>query len=752
MRVNLTTAALFAATLLGRASVAAPPALDPAIEKRIDGLIGQMTVDEKLGQLSQVATGATGPEFVAPDRLDEMATQGQVGSVLNLLGAAATNRLQHLAVEKSRLGIPILFGFDVIHGYRTVFPVPLAEASSWDVALAEKDAAVAAREASSVGLHWTFAPMVDIARDPRWGRIVEGAGEDTFLGSAMAAARVRGFQGAKLGAPGHVIACAKHYVAYGAAQGGRDYDAADVSERTLREVYLPPFEAAVDAGAGTVMSAFNDLSGIPASANPLTLTQILRKEWGFEGFVVSDWNSVIELIPHGLAATPADAAREALSAGVDMEMVSRTYATEGGALLAKGALEAAQIDEAVRRVLRIKLRAGLFDHPYVDEGRETAELLSQENREASLDAARESMVLLKNEGGVLPFDRGMKALAVIGPLADSAKDMIGAWSAAGRGDEATSILAGIRKVVSPQTRIVHVRGCDVTGDEHTAIDEAVRAARDAGAAVLVVGETADMSGEAASRSSLDLPGRQEDLARAVIGAGVPTAVVLVNGRPLALPWVAEHATSILESWFLGTRAGDAVAEALFGSINPSGKLPVTFPRSVGQVPIFYNHRRVGRPPADGKFTSKYLDLPSTPLFPFGHGLSYTQFRYEDLRVSSRARPARPCLRRRGQRGGAGRGRGGAALPPGRRGERHAADEGAQGLRADPPGPGREAPRGVRAGARAPRVPGARPAVDGRARLVPRLGRAELRGGPRGDVRDQLTGGPAAPERAALLSG
>jgi beta-glucosidase len=633
MQVNLTAAALAVATLLAQASVADPPALDPAVEKRIDGLLSEMTVDEKLGQLSQVATGATGPEFVAPDHLDEMAIQGQLGSVLNLRGAVATNRLQRLAVEKSRLKIPVLFGFDVIHGYRTVFPAPLAEASSWDVALAERDASVAAREASSVGLHWTFAPMVDIARDPRWGRIVEGAGEDTFLGSAMAAARVRGFQGARLGAPGHVIACAKHYVAYGAAQGGRDYDAADVSERTLREVYLPPFKAAVDAGAGTLMSAFNDLSGIPASANPLTLTQVLRKEWGFEGFVVSDWNSVAELIPHGLAEGPADAAREALSAGVDMEMVSRTYATEGGALLAKGALESRQIDEAVRRVLRIKLRAGLFEHPYVDESRETSELLSAENREAALEAARESMVLLKNDGNILPFPRGIKALAVIGPLADSGADMIGPWSADGRGDESTTILQGIRKVVAPGTRIAHVHGCDVTGDEHLAIDEAVRAAREAGAAVLVVGESADMSGEAASRSSLDLPGHQEELARAVIGAGVPTAVVLVNGRPLAIPWIAEHAAGVLESWFLGTRAGDAVAEALFGEVNPSGKLPVTFPRAVGQVPIFYNHRRVGRPPTDKRFTSKYLDLQSAPLFPFGYGLSYTQFRYEDLRVS-----------------------------------------------------------------------------------------------------------------------
>jgi beta-glucosidase len=633
MQAHLAAAGVLAGALAAAVSAAAPTALDPAVEKRIDELIGEMTVDEKLGQLSQVAAGGTGPEFVVPDRLDEMAIQGQVGSVLNLRGAAATNRLQRLAVDKSRLRIPILFGYDVIHGYRTVFPVPLAEASSWDLALVEKDAAVAAREAASVGLHWTFAPMVDIARDPRWGRIVEGAGEDTFLGSAVAAARVRGFQGPTLGAPGHVIACAKHYVAYGAAQGGRDYDAADVSERTLREIYLPPFKAAVDAGAGTLMSAFNDLSGVPASANPLTLTEVLRKEWGFDGFVVSDWNSVIELIPHGLAAGPADAAREALSAGVDMEMVSRAYATEGGALLAKGALAASQIDAAVRRVLRIKLRAGLFEHPYVDETREASELLSPGNREAALDAARESMVLLKNDGSVLPFKRDMKALAVIGPLADSAGDMIGAWSADGRGDEATSILAGIRKLASPQTRVIHSRGCDVTGDDHMAIPEAVQAAREAGAAVLVVGESADMSGEAASRSSLDLPGHQEELVRAVIGAGVPTAVVLVNGRPLALPWIAEHAASILESWFLGTRGGDAVAEALFGEINPSGKLPVTFPRSVGQVPLFYNHRSVGRPPTEQKFTSKYLDLASAPLFPFGYGLSYTQFRYEDLRVS-----------------------------------------------------------------------------------------------------------------------
>jgi beta-glucosidase len=636
MRIPTTITALLAAAL-GAAAVHAAPPLDPAVEKRIDALIGEMTVDEKLGQLSQLATGATGPEFAPPDRLEEMARQGQVGSVLNLLGAEATNRLQRVAVEKSRLRIPILIGYDVIHGYRTVFPVPLAEASSFDPALAERNAAVAAREAASAGVHWTFAPKVDIARDPRWGRIVEGSGEDAFLGSAMAAARVRGFQGAKLGSPGHVVACAKHYVAYGAATGGRDYDAADISERTLREVYLPPFKAAVDAGTGTLMSAFNDLSGIPASANPFTLTQVLRKEWGFDGFVVSDWNSVIELVPHGLAAGPADAAREALSAGVDMEMVSRTYATEGGALLAKGALTTAQIDEAVRRVLRIKLRAGLFDHPYVDEGLERTELLSPANRQAALEAARESMVLLRNDG-TLPLKKDVKALAVIGPLADSRKDMIGPWAGAGRGEDSTSILEGIRKLASPGTRVVHVKGCEIEGDDEAAaaagIAEAVKAARDAGAAVLVVGESADMSGEAASRSSLDLPGHQEELARAVIGAGVPVAVVLVNGRPLAISWLAEHAPAILETWFLGTRAGDAVAEALFGDVNPSGKLPVTFPRSVGQVPIFYDHRRVGRPPTDQKFTSKYLDLPSTPLYPFGFGLSYTRFRYEDLKVSS----------------------------------------------------------------------------------------------------------------------
>ncbi len=594
-----------------------------------------MTVAEKLGQLQQLdgeAEGAARPEHF------DLARQGRLGSVLNVRGARRVNELQKAAVEGSRLNIPILFGFDVIHGYRTVFPIPLAEAASFDPAVAQRDAAVAADEASAAGVRWTFAPMVDIARDARWGRIAEGSGEDPYLGSALARARVQGFQGLDYSAPDKVLACAKHWAAYGAAEAGRDYNTTEVSESTLRNVYFPPFRAAVQAGVGTFMSALNDLGGVPSSANPFTLTQVLRKEWGFDGFVVSDYTSVQELIAHGFVADGSEAARKALSAGVDMEMVSRLYGEHGPALFKAKRLSEKVLDEAVRRILRVKFRAGLFERPYADEAREKF-LLSSENLRAAREAAGRSMVLLRNKDGVLPLAKDLDVLAVIGPLAEDKAALLGAWTGDGRAQDAVSILDGIRAAVSPKTQVMFARGCEVQGGGSEGIAQALEIARKSRAVILVLGEGPDMSGEASSRSDIGLPGRQLELARRLAALGLPTAVVLVNGRPLALTGLAEATLALLEAWQPGTQGGPAVADVLFGGVNPGGKLPATFPRSVGQEPLYYNHKSTGRPTDEtNKYTSKYLDVPSSPLYPFGYGLSYTDFVLSDLSLSAGSIP------------------------------------------------------------------------------------------------------------------
>jgi len=639
------------------------------LEQRIDALLARMTLEEKLGQLQQLDGHADGRYR---EEHAELARKGLIGSTLNVRGAKNANELQRVAVEQSRLKIPLIFGFDVIHGYRTVFPVPLGEAASWDVAVAERGAQVAAAEARAAGVHWTFAPMVDIARDARWGRVVEGAGEDPFLGAAMARARVRGFQGADFSAPDRVVACAKHWVAYGAAEGGRDYNTVDISERTLREVYFPPFRAAVEAGVGTFMSAFNDLNGVPTSGNRFTLTDVLRGEWGFDGFVVSDYESVREMLNHRYAADDADAARLGLTSGVDMEMVSRLYNQHGARLLGARRIRMADVDEAVRRVLRVKFRAGLFERPYADEAREASTLLSAEHLRAARESAVRSMVLLRNERETLPFSKELRSVAVVGPLADDPKAPLGSWTGDGRAEDTVTLLAGVRAKVSPRTRVLHAKGVaidvrgangnydappptatnaggtNVAGAANTeaarlattptspdSIAEAVRVARDADAVIVAVGETAEMSGEAASRTSLDLPGRQMELIEAVHRTGKPYAVVLMNGRPLTINWVAENSPAVLETWFAGTQAGHAIADVLFGDTNPGGKLPVTFPRHVGQVPIYYSQKSTGRPPTDQKYTSKYLDVPVGPLYPFGHGLSYTQFRLSNLQVGGR---------------------------------------------------------------------------------------------------------------------
>jgi beta-glucosidase len=621
--------AAVALLLLILPSLAAPPRDD--IERRIDALLKRMTLEEKLGQL-QILDGEANGNY-RPEHL-EMIRKGLLGSTLNVRGAKRTNELQRIAVEESRLKIPVLFGFDVIHGYRTIFPISLGEAASWDPATVELSASIAAAEAAAAGVRWTFAPMVDIARDPRWGRISEGAGEDPYLGAAIGRARVLGFQGRDYSAPDKIVACAKHWVAYGAAEGGRDYNTTDVSERTLREIYFPPFKAALDAGAGTFMSAFNDLNGVPTSANPFTLTTVLRNEWKFDGFVVSDYESVKELINHGVAGDEAEAARAALSAGVDMEMISRLYGKYAPQLVGEGKLSQANIDEAVRRVLRIKFRLGLFDKPYTDEAREKT-IMSRANLEAAREVAARSMVLLKNDREVLPISKDIHSIAVIGPLADDQQDMPGSWSGDGRTEDAVTLLAGIKQKVSPSTRITYAKGCEIEGGSSDGIDEAVRIARGADVAIVAVGESAGMTGEAASRASLDLPGRQLDLVKAIVATGKPTVVVLMNGRPLTINWLTENSTGILETWFAGIQAGNAIADVLFGDVNPGGKLPVTFPRAVGQVPFYYNHKNSGRPPdPNNKYTSKYLDAPVTPLFPFGFGLSYTQFRISNLRVGA----------------------------------------------------------------------------------------------------------------------
>jgi beta-glucosidase len=602
------------------------------VEQRVNALLAQMTLEEKLGQLQQLDGEGNGN--FRPEHLD-LIRKGLLGSTLNVRGAQRTNQVQRVAMNESRLKTPVLFGFDVIHGYRTIFPIPLGEASSWDPTLAERSAAVAAQEANNVGLRWTFAPMVDIARDPRWGRITEGAGEDPFLGAAFARARVRGFQGDDYGAADKILACAKHFVAYGAAEGGRDYNTTDLSENTLREIYLPPFKAAVDAGVGTLMSSFNAINGVPASANTFTLTKVLRDEWKFDGFVVSDYTSVRELINHGIAGNEEEAAAAALNAGVDMEMVSRSYNQFGPQLLKQNKLSNATIDEAVRRILRVKFRLGLFDRPYTDETRETGALLRPESLRVAREIAGRSMVLLKNDREALPLNKNLGSIAVIGPLADDRRAPLGWWAGDGKEENTITPLAGIKAKVSAQTRVGYAKGCDVLGESTAGFQEAVDLAKRSDVAIVFVGELHEMVGEAASRASLDLPGRQMELVQAIHATGKPTIVVLVNGRPLSVGWIVNNVPAILESWMGGTQSGNAIADILFGDVNPGGKLPVTVPRTVGQVPIYYNHMNTGRPPeAQNRYTSKYFDAPWTPLYPFGYGLSYTTFRIGKPQLSA----------------------------------------------------------------------------------------------------------------------
>jgi beta-glucosidase len=633
------------------------PLIVPATEKKIDDLLGRMTLDEKIGQLNQYSStfNLVGPAPASGKNLDfyEQIKRGQVGSMLNVVGAEATRKAQQLAVENSRLHIPLLFGHDVIHGYRTMFPVPLGEAASWDLAAIEASARVAATEAAAGGVHWTFAPMVDICRDARWGRIMEGAGEDPCLGGLIAAARVRGFQGEDLGAIDTIAACAKHYAAYGFAEAGRDYNTVDLSEQTLRNVVLPPFQAAAAAGVATFMNSFNEIGGVPSTGNVHLLRDILKGEWGFEGFVVSDWGSIGEMVKHGTAKDLAAAAQIALTAGNDMDMESRVYIGQLAQLVQSGRVDVKLIDAAVRRILRVKFALGLFDDPYryCDPQREKQTLLAPAHLEKARDVARKSIVLLRNEGRLLPLGPGLRRIAVIGPLAADKDSPLGNWRAQAKPNSAVSLLEGIQAAVGAGTEVVYAEGAALAvgkrgfenrvilnTSDRTGFPAAVEAARQAEVVVLALGEDAYQTGEARSQVEIGLKGVQDELLRAVCAANKNVVVVLMNGRPLTIPWMAENVPAIVEAWYLGSQAGHAIADVLFGHYNPSGKLPVSFPRSVGQLPLYYNHKNTGRPQSgeDDLFWSRYTDSPNTPLYPFGFGLSYTAFAYSDLRLSQPA--------------------------------------------------------------------------------------------------------------------
>ena len=619
---------------------------DANLDARVELILGRMTLEEKIGQLVQYSAGQpTGPGTGRSD-YEDMIARGQVGSLFNVVDPHQINSYQHIAVEKSRLHIPILFGLDVIHGFKTEFPIPLGLASTWDPSIVEKASRVAAREASADGIRWTFSPMVDIARDARWGRMAEGAGEDPFLGSVMAAAYVRGYQGTRLDAPDSIAACVKHYVGYGAAEGGRDYNSTEISQHTLRQFYLPPFHAAVQAGTASLMSAFNSLNGVPSTANPFTLKQILRKEWGFRGLVVSDWDAVGELIPHGIAADGATAARKAFLAGVDMDMVSSLYHDHLQQFVTSGVATPAEIDEAVRHVLRVKLALGLFEHPFVDEGAAAKALYQPESIALAQTAAERSFVLLKNANGpagkpLLPLASGIQNLAVIGPLADDPSYPGGVPQGAG---PRVSLPAALAQRLG-EGHVSRFQGTGILNGSDEELAAAVAGAQNADLVILALGEAPDMSGEAASRAHLGLPGRQEELLEAIVRTGKPVILILFSGRPLTVPWAFEHVPAVIAAWFPGSGGGPALARTLFGDVNPSGKLVVSWPRSVGQEPLYYNALNTGRPPDDvdltrpptdipSRYVSRYIDQQNSPQFPFGYGGSYTSFSYGPTKIST----------------------------------------------------------------------------------------------------------------------
>lgn len=640
MRTNLWRIGLILFIIISGTHCTRRVQIDRIREKFVNSLISKMTLEEKIGQLT-LYTGSqdvTGTVLSENDRKDIL--NGHCGNIFNALTVPYNRELQKMAVEQTRLKIPLLFGYDVIHGYKTIFPVPLAESCSWDLGLIRKSASLAAREAASAGLNWTFAPMVDITRDPRWGRVAEGAGEDPYLGGMIATARTRGFQGESLSDPLTLAACVKHFAAYGAAEAGRDYATVDMSERVLREVYLPPYHAAVEAGAATVMSSLNELFGTPATASRFLLYQILRKEWNFQGVVVTDYTAINELVKHGYSTDENQAGEQAMKAGVDMDMQGGVYMKYMSGLVKKGVVTESLVDQAVMRVLNLKYDLGLFEDPYryLNDQREKDNTLSQEMMDHALDIGRKSIVLLKNDPfngkRLLPL-ASIRNIALIGPLADNTVDMMGTWHAAGDPSRVVTVLQGLRNAL-PGNRISYSLGCETSGDSRAGFPDALKLAASSDLIILAIGENYVQSGEAASRSTIGLPGIQQELLEKMVATGKPVVVVLMAGRPLAIPWMARNVPAIVNASHLGTRGGDAIASVLAGSYNPSGKLTMSFPQNEGQIPVYYSMKNTGRPldPAN-KYTSKYLDIPNEPVYPFGYGLSYTTFRYSSLELGSR---------------------------------------------------------------------------------------------------------------------
>ena len=620
-------------------SVYAATAQSKSLDQKVDSILKLMTLDEKIGQMNQYSGPweHTGPITEQGDFLEQV-KKGMLGSLLNVNGVQHTRALQQMAMQ-SRLKIPLLFGQDVIHGYRTTFPIPLGEAASWDLRAIERSARIAATEAAAGGIHWTFAPMVDIARDPRWGRVMEGAGEDSYLGSLIAAARVKGFQGKGLGNINSVMACAKHFAAYGAAIAGRDYNSVDMSERMLWEFYLPPFKAAAEAGAATFMNSFNDINGIPATANSYIQKDILKGKWNFKGFIVSDWGSIGEMVKHGYVKDDYEAAIAAVLAGTDMDMESRAYKNHLAQLVKQKKVSPAVIDDAVKRILKKKFELGLFDDPYKfsNAQREQQALNNPDHKKFAREIAKKSIVLLKNEKNILPLSKNLKTIAVIGPIAKLKMEMLGFWSTGWPDSNyIVSQWEGLQNKVGADTKLLYAPGCGIDDSSRNGFDEAVKTAQQADVVIITVGEKRDMSGEAKSRSNIHLPGVQEELIKAIHNTGKPVIVLISAGRPLIFNWTADNVSAILYTWWLGDEAGNATADVLFGDYNPSAKLPMTFPLSEGQLPIYYNHYNTGRPATndtDRFYRSAYIDLSIYPKFAFGFGLSYTSFKYENLKLS-----------------------------------------------------------------------------------------------------------------------
>lgn len=649
---------LFGILLLTIVVSSAQSGSDAMMKTFIDGLMKKMTIDEKIGQLNLPGSGDVVTGQAQNSDIGKKIKEGKVGGLLNIRTVAKIREMQKVAVEQSRLKIPLLFGLDVIHGYETVFPIPLGLSCTWDMNLIERSARIAATEASADGINWTFSPMVDIARDPRWGRIAEGSGEDAYLGSAIAKAMVKGYQGNDLTLNNTIMACVKHYALYGAAEGGRDYNTTDMSRQRMYNDYFPPYKAAIDAGVGSVMASFNEVDGVPATGNKWLMTDVLRKQWGFTGFVVTDYTGINEMIDHGIGDLQTVSAR-ALNAGIDMDMVGEGFLLTIKKSLKEGKISLATLDRACRRILEAKYKLGLFKDPYkyCDDSRAKSEIFTNANRKEARNIAAQSFVLLKNQGNILPLQK-KGTIALIGPMADNKRNMPGTWSVAANFDKATSVLAGLKEVAGENVNILYAKGSNLAADSlfeeragmfgkslyrdnrpaDVILNEALNVAKQSDVIVAVLGESSEMSGESSSRTSIGIPALQQDLLKALLKTGKPVVLVLFTGRPLVLKWENENVPAILNVWFGGSEAGTAIADVLFGNVNPSGKLSTTFPQNEGQIPLFYNYKNTGRPLPKGqwfsKFRSNYLDVSNEPVYPFGYGLSYTNFDYSDIRLSN----------------------------------------------------------------------------------------------------------------------